>query len=80
MLYGWKIDAVPGLTLPPFAGIGPHVFLFTTALAMIAEAGFIRLSRDIKRKQAKKSKGAWGQRALFARKLMFNRFLFWGYV
>jgi hypothetical protein len=58
MLYGWKIDAVPGLTLPPFAGIGPNVFLFTTALAMIAEAGFIRLSRDIKRKQTKKSKGA----------------------
>ncbi|MEO2048584.1 MAG: MFS transporter [Pirellulales bacterium] len=57
MLYGWKPDAVPGLTLPPFAGIGPHVFLLTTALAMVAEAGFIRLSRDIKRKQANTSKG-----------------------
>jgi len=57
MLYGWKSDAVPGLTLPPFAGIGPHVFLFTTVLALIAEVGFIRLSRDISRKQADKSKG-----------------------
>ena len=47
MLYGWQADAVPGLTLPPFDGIGPHVFLVTTALALVAETGFIRLSRAI---------------------------------
>ncbi len=47
MLYGWHSDAIPGLTLPPFDGIGPHVFLVTTALALFAEMGFIRLSRDI---------------------------------
>ena len=47
MLYGWQADAVPGLTLPAFGGIGPHVFLVTTALALVAETGFIRLSRAI---------------------------------
>ncbi|MFV2069635.1 MAG: MFS transporter [Pirellulales bacterium] len=47
MLYGWRADLIPGLTLPAFSGIGPHVFLVTTTLALVAEAGFIRLSRDI---------------------------------
>jgi len=47
LLYGWQSDVIPGLTVPPFGGIGPHVFLVTTALALIAETGFIRLHRAI---------------------------------
>lgn len=52
LLYGWEPDALPSLTLPAFAGIGVHVFLVTTALAVIAELGFIRL-RNAVEKQAK---------------------------
>jgi hypothetical protein len=52
MLYGWHSDAIPGLTLPSFDGIGPHVFLVTTALALFAEIGFIRLSRNIHAQRA----------------------------
>lgn len=43
LLYGWTPDAVPGLTLPAFGGIGVHIFLVTTLLAVIATAGFWRL-------------------------------------
>jgi len=47
LLYGWRADAIPGLPLPPFDGIGPHVFLITTLLALVAEIGFIRLSHAV---------------------------------
>lgn len=46
-LYGWTPQAIPGLTLPAFQGIGYHVFLFTTALAVIAWLGFRRLRRTV---------------------------------
>jgi hypothetical protein len=54
MLYGWSPDAVPGLTLPAFAGIGVNVFLVTTVLALIAEIGFFRLQRDVETQQVDK--------------------------
>ncbi len=47
LLYGWKSDAIPGLTLPTFNGIGIHVFLVTTALAIIATIGFWRLMHTV---------------------------------
>ncbi len=49
LLYGWTPTAIPGLNLPAFAGIGVHVFLVTTVLALIAEVGFIRLSNTVER-------------------------------
>jgi Major Facilitator Superfamily len=49
LLYGWTPDAVPGLTLPAFDGIGAHVFLITTLLAIIATIGFWRLSKTMPR-------------------------------
>ncbi len=49
LLYGWTPDALPGLTLPAFAGIGVHIFLVTTVLALIATVGFWHLMRDVER-------------------------------
>ncbi len=51
LLYGWNPIAIPGITtqVPAFAGIGVHIFLITTALALIAEVGFVRLRRTVER-------------------------------
>jgi Major Facilitator Superfamily len=55
LLYGWTPNALPGLTLPAFTGIGAHVFLVTTVLALIAEIGFVRLRKTVERQQADES-------------------------
>ena len=47
LLYGWSPDVLPGLTIPGFSGLGIHVFLVTTLLAVIAEIGFIRLRNKV---------------------------------
>lgn len=52
LLYGWTPDALPGLTLPAFGGIGVHIFLVTTILAVIATAGFWRLMLVVERAKA----------------------------
>lgn len=47
---GWGAVRLPlvDLTLAPaFGGIGPHVFLITTGMAVAAEIGFRRLNRSI---------------------------------
>lgn len=51
LYHGWKPIALPGLaaSLPGFQGVGYHLFLITTALAVIAELGFISLKRSIHR-------------------------------
>lgn len=53
LLYGWGPITIPGLTpgVPAFGGIGAHVFLVTTVLALIAEVGFVRLRRVVERQQ-----------------------------
>ena len=46
---GWDQLSIGDVTLVPgFAGIDYHVFLLTTALAIIAERGFTSLARDIR--------------------------------
>lgn len=46
---GWDRLAIGDVTvIPGFAGIDYHVFLITTALAMVAEHGFTRLARNIR--------------------------------
>lgn len=54
LLYGWEPDALPWVTIPGFAGIGVHVFLVTTALAVIAEIGFIRLRNQVEKRDKTK--------------------------
>ncbi len=53
LLYGWTPDAIPGLPsgVPAFGGIGVHVFLVTTVLAVIAEVGFLRLRGVVERER-----------------------------
>lgn len=46
---GWESRRVWGLTLPGFDGIGPYVFLLTTALVLTSLLGFTALSRSIAR-------------------------------
>jgi len=50
LLYGWSPDVLPWVTVPGFSGIGVHVFLVTTALALIAEVGFIRLRNQVEKR------------------------------
>lgn len=47
---GWDAKALPGVgtLLPAFGGIGYHVFLVTTAMALAAEVGFKTLHRSIR--------------------------------
>jgi hypothetical protein len=49
LLYaGWSGVAISGTTiLPGFAGIGYHVFILTTVMALVAERGFTALARQI---------------------------------
>lgn len=49
LLYGWEPDALPGVTIPGFAGIGVHVFLVTTMLAVISQIGFMRLRNQVEK-------------------------------
>jgi hypothetical protein len=49
LLYCWTSDAVPGLTLPAFSGMGVHVFLVTAVLALISQLGFMRLRTVVER-------------------------------
>ena len=58
MLYGWGPETVPGMTIPAFGGIGAHVFLVTTALALVAESGFIHLNRTILGRRTNETSGA----------------------
>ncbi|MEM1353363.1 MAG: MFS transporter [Planctomycetota bacterium] len=44
---GWDRADWGGLTLPGFNGIGPWCFAITTALAVLAWLGFVRLAREI---------------------------------
>ncbi|MFW6060019.1 MAG: MFS transporter [Phycisphaeraceae bacterium] len=46
---GWESRHWLGITLPAFAGIGPYVFLITTACTTISLFGFTSLSRSIAR-------------------------------
>ncbi len=50
LLYGWTPNAIPGLTVPTFHGIGAHIFLITTALVTIATLGFWHLMRTVERR------------------------------
>ena len=47
LLYGWKDNALGFMKLPAFPGIGVHVFILTTVLAVIATAGFWSLKRRV---------------------------------
>jgi len=52
---GWETVSLPGLAvplLPAFAGLGAHVFLLTTAAAVVSEIGFKRLHRQIQKEPA----------------------------
>ncbi len=57
LLYGWTPDAIPGITIPAFDGIGVHVFLVTAVLAAIATAGFWRLKNTVEQSQVTTSDG-----------------------
>ncbi len=46
---GWNGRELLGLRLPAWDGIGVHVFAVTTALAIVAEFGFIHLKMSLKR-------------------------------
>lgn len=48
---GWPQFHIPflHLTLPGFDGAGPYVFVYTIAVALIAQAGFFTLSRSLPR-------------------------------
>ncbi len=42
---GWESRHALGFTVPPFHGLGPHLFLLTTMLTLVGLLGFINLNR-----------------------------------
>ena len=56
LLYGWDKDVLKILDVPAFEGIGIHVFIVTTVLAVIAAVGFWSLKRRVE--QAANQTGA----------------------
>ena len=55
MLYGWESDALPGVTIPAFDGIGAHVFLITAVMALVSHIGFRRLRNKVEARNAQEN-------------------------
>jgi len=51
LLMGWEAWTLPGVgvSIPGFAGIGPYVFLITTAVATVGWGGFVSMHLERKR-------------------------------